>query len=387
MKQLLKAVYQKLKNYERKKLGLLNIMNKKYSAEELCHRILENNGGFIANKARRILLEDPALKALQPPLEFISKNWRNPLTPALMSLSCEAVGGRRDETYDAALAMSLMSLSFYVWDDIVDKTTFKLFKPTLLGKFGNDISLIVGGLATAKAFSILNKFKASEAKKQAIAQLCWTLWARMAKAETVALRLRDNDNFSSKKKFWKIKTEAADLETCLSIGAIIGNGSEKEIQQLRMYGLCLGIVLELSKDFQVSVNLTAGLAQRLRIKAFPYSLLWASERSEKIRRKLDLPSETAVNQAYIKEIVEDALETRMLEHTVKMIKKFTTKATKELMALKRNNATRNLQLLIEAQPALFIQSLKPLQMCDNYSCGGHFWSGPTESNTDTTVAK
>lgn len=362
-------------------------MYEKYAVEERCHRILENNGGLIADKARRILLEDPALKALQPSLEFISKNWRNPLTPALISLSCEAVGGRRDETYDAALAMSLMSLSFYVWDDVVDKTTFKLFKPTLLGKFGGDTSLIVGGLATAKAFLILNQFKAGKAKHQAIAQLCWNLWTKMAKAEILTLQLQGPDKLSSKKKFWKIKTEATDLETCLSIGAIIGDGSEKEIQQLRVYGVCLGIILELSKDFQVSVNLTAGLAQRLKIKAFPYSLLWASERSEKIRRILNLSSETTVNQAYIKEIVEKALETKMLEHTVRLIKKFTKKATMELMALKKNNATRTLQLFIEAQPSLFMQSLKPLQVCDNYSCGGHFWSGPTDNNTDTTVAR
>src|SRR3989337_2992326 len=110
-------------------------MYEKNNIEESCRKILEDNGGVIADKARTILLEDPALKDLRTPLEFVSKNWRNPLPPALMSLSCEAVGGQPEETHQAALSMNLMSLSFYIWDDMLDKTQFKLFKPTLYGKF------------------------------------------------------------------------------------------------------------------------------------------------------------------------------------------------------------------------------------------------------------
>lgn len=57
------------------------------------------------------------LKDLRDPLKFIAKNWRDPLTPAMMRLSCEAVGGRLEETHEAALAMSLMSLSVCIWGD------------------------------------------------------------------------------------------------------------------------------------------------------------------------------------------------------------------------------------------------------------------------------
>jgi geranylgeranyl pyrophosphate synthase len=336
-------------------------MYDKYNIQERCRKILEDNGGFIADKARTTLLEDPALKDLRPPLEFISKNWRNPLTPALMSLSCEAVGGRREETYDAALAMTLMSLSFYVWDDIVDKATFKLFKPTLFGRFGEGTSLIIGGLAAAKAFSILNQLNTEKAKSQAVTKLCWVLWCKMAKAETVTLKLRSRGSFSPEKKFWKIRTETTYLETCLEIGAIVGNGSESEIKHLGRYGFCLGTILELSKDFRVSANLTAGLAERITSGALPYSLLWASERSEELRKKLDLSSKNTITKAYIKEVVEDALKTKMLEHTVKTIRRFTKKAREELIELKRNNTTRTLQLFIEAQPSLFMGSLSTLQ--------------------------
>src|SRR3990170_5829696 len=142
----------------------------KYNLKEHCHRILEDNGGIVADRARTILLEDPALKDLRPPLELISKNWRDPLTPSLIALSCEAVGGRPDDTYEAALAMSLMTLSSNIWDDIIDKTMSKVFKPTLLGKFGEGTALMIGGLASAKDLSILNQMDVDKIKRLTITE-------------------------------------------------------------------------------------------------------------------------------------------------------------------------------------------------------------------------
>ncbi len=336
-------------------------MTEKYNIEERCRKILEDNGGFIADKARTILLEDSALRDLQPPLEFISKNWRDPLTPTMMSLSCEAVGGRPEETYEAALAMSLMNLSFYIWDDIIDKVPLKLFKPTLFGKFGEGTALIIGGLASAKAFSILNQMDIDKDKRQTVTRLFWDLWAKMAHAETVNLGVRGHGNFSPKKKFWKFKTEAADMETCLRIGAVIGNGSESEVNHLGEYGLCLGIILELWKDFHVSVNLTLELAEKIRSGALPYSLLWAMERSERIRKEFEkLANKKTVEQSHIKEIVKNTLETKTLDNTLKTIKRFTKKGIEELIELKMNNAARTLQMFIEAQPRVFVDSLPVL---------------------------
>ena len=249
-------------------------MYEKYNIEERCRKVLEDNGAMVADKARTILLEEPALKDLRSPLEFISRNWRDPCTPAMMRLSCEAVGGHPSEIREAALAMSLMHLSFYLWDDMIDKAVSKSFKPTLFGKFGEGTALIVGGLASAKAFSILNQMDVDKAKRLTVTELVWNLWAKMAHAETGTLIWRSMEIFSPRKKFWKIKTEATDLETCLRIGAIIGNGSKSEINHLGKYGLNLGIILELWKDFRTSVNLTMELAEKIRSKSIPYSILF-----------------------------------------------------------------------------------------------------------------
>jgi geranylgeranyl pyrophosphate synthase len=334
------------------------------SLKERCQRILEENGGHIADQASRILLEDPKLKDLRSPLEFISKNWRDPLTPSLMRLSCEAVGGRSDITNEIALAMSLMNLSFYVWDDIIDEAPFKLFKPTLFGKFGKGTALIIGGLASAKAFSILNQMPANRNKQQTVTRMIWDLWARMAKAETSNLRLRIHGKSSSRKKFSVIKMEGIDLETCLKIGAILANGSKEEVKHLGSYGRYLSMILELQKDFHVSVNLTLGLAEKIRSGALPYSLLWARKRSGRIRKKLEnLANRNRIEPSDIKEIVEYVLETKVLSNTTEIIRKLTKRAKEEISELKkRNRATRTLKFFVEAQPKLFIESLRAFQV-------------------------
>lgn len=324
---------------------------------------MEDNGAAIANKASTILLEDPALTDLHDPLHFISKSWRD-LSPALISLSCKAVGGRPEETQNTALAINLMHLSFSIWDDIIDNTKSKSFRPTLLGKFGTPTSVIIAGLAAAKAFSLLNTTPMADGKRQIINDLIWRLGTKMASTEAIALQMRTQRILTSKKKLWKIKSEASDLETCLKIGAIIGNGSENEIHHLGEYGLCLGTIFALRNDFLMSVNLTLELAQRITSRELPYALSWARERSGKLQKQLEtLAGQKDISQTSIKEVVEDLLATNVANNIARKIRRQANKAEKELTHLRRNEATQTLRCLVKAQPKLFSESLPKQGRC------------------------
>lgn len=344
-----------------KRKRFIKATNNNLTAEERCRTILENKGGWIADRTIEALLKDQALKDFKEPLEFISKNWRDPLTPALMSLSCEAVGGNSKKIHDAAIAVSLMHLSFFIWDDILDKTFMRSFKPTILGKFG-EASFIVGGISSAKAFTILNQMKTDTEKGKAITKAVWNLWVKMAQAEMKFQRSLNQRRVTCRSKLWKIKTEAIDTETCMKIGAILGNGSPNENDHLGKYGLYLGIVLELWKDFRVSANLTLELAERIRSGSLPYSLLWASKKSEELRRKLDiLKDKDVIEPIDVKDIVEEMLAAKTFDFMANNIRRYVRKAEKELRYLKKNNASRMLLSLIDIQPKLFSESLLTLK--------------------------
>lgn len=333
-------------------------MHQKHGKQEFCYNTLDENGGIIADKTRTMLLNDPSLRDLHPPLEFLSKTWRDPLTPAMMNLSCITVGGNPEDVQETASAMSLINLSFRIWDDMIDKTPIRSFKPTLYGKFGEGTALIVGGLVTAKAFSILAQMDINCNKRRKIDRLLWNLLAKMARAETVETKLRSQPHPRSKDKFWKIKTEAADLDTCMKIGAILGDGSQNEIFHLGKFGLCLGIITELWKDFHVSINLTLELKQKIINKALPFAVMWASERSDSLKRKLEAVSGEENEPVYIKQVVGDILDTGALDHIVRVMADAAEKGVAALKKLKsKETSVRTLQSFIEAQPELFIESL------------------------------
>jgi geranylgeranyl pyrophosphate synthase len=334
-------------------------MPPKSTAKEQMRKILETYGGKTANKTSNLLLQDPELNELKPMTEFISRNWRDPLRPAMMKLASESVGGNPQETEQVAVAMSLINLSFYLWDDIIDKAPSRLFKPTLFGKFGEGSALIVGGLASAKAYTILNQIKLDQSKRERIGEMFWSMWAKIAMAETANLQAQ-KQGYSAKDKFLKIENEAAaNLKTCLEIGAVIGNGTDNEIAHLGKYGQLVGVILELQNDVQVSLNLTLELSDKIRTGAYPYTMLRAIEQNSELQKILQ---ETANSNTFgakeIEKIVKGMLTTKTLEEIGKNIRKLTQQALKELEETKKNRAAMALRAFVETQPQLFKEILQ-----------------------------
>jgi geranylgeranyl pyrophosphate synthase len=337
--------------------------------EEQCYQILEEKGGKIADEARTILLREMFLKGLRQPLRYVSNKWRDHLAPSLVVLSSEAVGGKPDEHVGpAALALSLMNLSFRLWDDVIDKTEYRRFVPTVFGKFGTGVTLIIGGLASAKAFSILSNMEIDELKREEITKLIWNYWVRMAEAETINLKLRKRANVKPEEKLKVFEMEGATPETSLRIGATLQNGSSEEIDHLGNYGRYLGVILELRKDLNASLNLTLELSEKIKNGSLPYTLLWAKNNSGRIQECLSFDPDTVV-QAKMKELVKAILETSALENISRLIKKYAVKAKKEISTLSPNKSTTTLLFLVEAQHRLFVESLSELS---NYQTSGHF---------------
>lgn len=256
------------------------------AAKQAFKEIIEAQGGLIADRSIELLLHDPELTALKPFTEFTAKNWRDCFSPTLMSLGCQFVGGTQKDTEDLAISISLMNLSFRIWDDIIDETMCRTLRPTFVGKFGKSAALVYGGTVSAKAFTFANEIELDQEKKGKINRLIWNYWAKMARSE-----IKDSDGkiegYSAADKLDKIKAETINIQTCLKIGATIGNASKSEIELLENYGLNLGIMLEFLKDLRVSLNLTLELEKKIQRNRLPLLLLLAQEESEQVKEKIE----------------------------------------------------------------------------------------------------
>jgi geranylgeranyl pyrophosphate synthase len=333
-------------------------MRQSLSAKENFQAILENKGGETADKAIKILINDPSLIQLKQELEFISKNWRDPLRPTLIRLACESVGGKEEKAKNPALAMSLMNLTFYIWDDIIDKSHSRLFRPTLFGRFGEETALIIGGLASAKAFTIVNKIQTNRATHLEISELLWAMWANMATTEKINLQNRKKE-YTAMDKYSKIEKEAAaDMETCLRIGGLVGDGSTSEVEHLGKYGFLMGIIFELNHDLQVTLNQTLELADKIRTGALPYALLLSIEKSPKVQEDFEtICCKKKIGAKETKIIINDVFQTNTIneiEHLINTMKKDAICELKEIM---KNSASRALQTLASLQLQLLRETI------------------------------
>ncbi len=337
--------------------GIQSYMNQE-TAEQIVRKIIDENGSAITSKVKRILIEDANLRKLSGPLKFVEENWHDH-SPALMRLSCEAVGGKPEEIEDAAIAFSLMNLSFTVWDDLIDDAPYKVFRPTLFGKYGQALTVITGGIAAAKAFTILDQSKIKSAARVKISETLWKLCATMASEEAETVKTRLSGKASSTKKFSKIRSEAADLGSCLKIGAIIGDGSAAEIVHLDRYGRYLSVVLSLRQDLQVSLNLTVELPEKIKNGKLPYCILWAKENSEEVQSDLKVMGEKEnLDFSLIKKLTKDVLDTNIVARIGEQIENYRKKADAELDHLTKNPAQQSLRTFVDLQPSLLFATAK-----------------------------
>lgn len=330
------------------------------SLEEQCYRILEEKGGKIADRAKMILLDEISSEGLQHPLQYVSQVWRDPLVPSFIILSCEAVGGRPAKAaHEASMAISLLNLSCKLWDDIIDRTRYIGFVPTVLGKFGDEVALITGGLVSARAFSMLAEIEVDKPRYRIITSLVWDYCKTIGEEEAENLKLRKRNDVRPEEKLRLLEMGGVNLEIPTKIGGILGNGSEDEIRLLGSYGRCLGTILALEEDLKASLNMTLDLSEKVKRNALPYALLWAKARSAKIEESLQRLTEER-KPSDVEGLVEAVLETGALENTLSIVKDLTMKAAKAITSLRESESHSLLLFFVEAQRQILAESFHGL---------------------------
>jgi geranylgeranyl pyrophosphate synthase len=326
---------------------------------ERCNTIIEAKGGKIAEKARNILLKE-SIEGFGDPLKYVSMNWRDLLTPALVILSNEAVtteGSLCKAVEETALAMTVLNLGVNLWDDIIDTTKHKGLVPTALAKYGEGITLMIGGLATAKSFLILNRMKVAREINSALSTEIWNYCKKLAEAEIANINLRKGSCIYPEEKLHVIEMQAVNLETVCRVGAILGEASKKEIKILGRYGHCLSMILELIKDVKVTLNFTLELPEKIISNAMPFTLSFAKFHSGDVENLLQ-SSLCGSKLQDVETLVKTVLETNALENTLSIIQNLAETARAEISRLQPSASRDSLDFFVGAQHAILLWLLQ-----------------------------
>jgi geranylgeranyl pyrophosphate synthase len=245
------------------------------------YRTLNKRGNPALEKARElILLNCKDNTDVSQALSYFSKvTLQNvlPVFPALISLACEAVGGNPTKTMPFAEAIVLITGAADLHDDIIDKTFRKGSNLTVMGKFGAHATILAGDILLSQGIIKICKESAriKTEKGDLITNLLMEAILEICDAEASETQLiKRRFNFSPNDYFLAIRKKAVVPELAMKIGAILGNGSPRNVESLGQFGRTFGIVSMIVEEFTDILDENE-LRNRIENGCLPLPLIYA----------------------------------------------------------------------------------------------------------------
>jgi geranylgeranyl pyrophosphate synthase len=264
----------------RKKLQTLRpkrLVGEKLS--QYVQQLFEQKGKEASEAAKKAILEEAERIRYEPvkeALKYLASYWTDTTRPALLSIACEAVGGSPKAADPIAAPLALICEAVDLHDDIIDQSVKKKNHLTLYGKFGKDLTLLIGDALLFKGFTMLNEAESQipNGKMKKILHIMKTLFFELGEAETLELSFKHRLDVKPDEYLSMVRGKAADFEAYMRISAILANASEKETEVLAGYGRILGMLAILGDD-NSDVFDSNELMNRVSNEALPFPILLA----------------------------------------------------------------------------------------------------------------
>jgi len=311
-------------------------------------KLLEERGRKSLEMARKAVLEEKIkCKQVKEALHyFMTEYWQDLTRPTLISICCEAVGGTHEITIPIGASMTLICGATDVHDDIIDKSKRKLFRPTIFGKFGKDIALLVGDALIFKGFTLLQKASKDVSAKK-MTQICnviSNMFFELGDAEALELKIQGKMDVKPQKCLSILKMKAAGIEACARIGAILGDASKKQLDIIGKYGRILGTIIILRDELADTADYEE-ILHRIKNEPLPLPLLYALQNPEAKSKIVSLLSKKKKEQKDIEKIIEIMSQYGVISKFTKMYRDMSLDASSCIEHLPYKT---NLKLLLDA---------------------------------------
>lgn len=313
-------------------------------------KIFKERGAKALEIARKEILEEEfQSKEIRDALTyFMTRYWKDRARPTLLSLTCEAVGGEPESTIPVAVPMILISGGIDIHDDIIDESKVKAERPTVFGKFGKDVALVVGDVLLFKGLSLLGRASQKgvpEAKLPAVINVIQKLFFELADAEALEYQYRGRMDISPAAYLKVVWKKAGDVEAHTRVGAIIGGGTEDEITALSQYGRLLGVMILLRDDWLDMLEFEE-LRNRIRNECLPLPILYAAQNPKAKDQIVSILRKRILTETNAQKIVT-LVEAEGRRKFEELMEKMSSDAYSQLAKLK--NDMKYLKLFVASQ--------------------------------------
>ncbi|KAL0798551.1 hypothetical protein Bca101_053726 [Brassica carinata] len=180
------------------------------------------------------------------------------IRPLLCIAACELVGGQASVAMPAACAVEMLHTMSLIHDDLpcIDDDDLRRGKPTNHRVFGENVAVLAGDALLPFAFEHLVTATSHEVSPVRIVRAVGEL-AKAVGVEGVAAGqvadissegLDPSDVGLEHLEFIHLHKTAALLEASAVLGGIVGGGSDVEIERLRQFARCIGLLFQVVDD-------------------------------------------------------------------------------------------------------------------------------------------
>lgn len=289
-------------------------------------------------------IEDPTLRDA---LKHYITHWSDSTHPGLFSLACEAVGGNPDNVVPAQAAIAMMAAAFDIHDDIIDKSRVKHKIPTVYGKFGPEIALLLGNAFLIEGFKLFVDSTESlpkEREKEAL-ETVKRLTFEVGNAHAIEAGLKERKSTVPDDYMQVIEMKAAGVELDMHLGALFGGGKDAEVQILAKIGRILGTLGTLREEF-IDVFEIEELRQRILISDLPVPLLLAMQDFKAKIKINEIIAKSKIKQSDVDELVDVTLEAESVLRLKEKMQLLIKEGQNLVKKLPKTRALSKIQLLL-----------------------------------------
>ncbi len=161
------------------------------------------------------------------------------IRPALVTLACEAVGGKAEDACFAAASIELIHSSSLVLDDVIDKSEKRRGRSTIHTLWGNDMALLTVQILAALSLKIAAR---DPRLIHAIADSLFYM------GEGEAMELVDFAKDTKGYLELAFRKTGSLFSSAAEVGAVVGGGDETQVKNLTEFGNHIGIAFQIRDD-------------------------------------------------------------------------------------------------------------------------------------------
>jgi len=190
------------------------------------------------------------------PVHYVMSAGGKRIRPILVLLSCEAVGGRAEQSLNAALAIEILHNFTLVHDDIMDHDDMRRGRQTVHEKWDEATAILVGDGLVGLAYSYLLKTNSAQIKD--ICDIFTSGIIELCEGQALDKEFENRFDIDLSRYMEMIEKKTAILlMTASEIGAIIGGADSNQRRILVEFSRQLGNAFQIQDDL-IDIELTSG---------------------------------------------------------------------------------------------------------------------------------